>query len=208
MIKQQLEQLTSGVKIYNKRNGEQFLVEDVDTKEQKILVLSLKDNSEKTYAYGSVRRNMEILTEEEVKPEVTANDEVPEVASEVVKDIPKPEKSKTVAKPKNVESVSTNTLELSNQLRKLISKEFPNAKHITNTAYEAYKDPKNFVELNESKRGLSVTVKTKALNEEQIEKLSKVYPKSNGWVLDGKFVVKDADDLVVAMDLISASRSN
>lgn len=104
------------------------------------------------------------------------------------------------AKPKN-----SNVLHLSTKLQERISKEYPASIRRVTTEYIGYRNKHNFVEISEAKTKVSIRVRTEGMSKEELDKLTKVYPKSFGWALDGLFNILTKDDIETAMELISIS---
>ncbi len=126
-----------------------------------------------------------------VKQEIEADDKKEEV--ELTKKV-------IDAKPK-----SSNVLHLSTKLQERISKEFPSSTRRVTTEYISYRNKHNFVEISEAKTKVRIRVRTEGMNQRELDKLTKVYPKSFGWALDGLFNILTESDIETAMELISIS---
>ena len=126
-----------------------------------------------------------------VKQEIEADDKKEEV--ELTKKV-------IDAKPK-----SSNVLHLSTKLQERISKEFPSSTRRVTTEYIGYRNKHNFVEISEAKTKVRIRVRTEGMNQKELDKLTKVYPKSFGWALDGLFNILTESDIETAMELISIS---
>lgn len=136
---------------------------------------------------------------------------VPAKAEEVVEEDVPAEKGKEEAQieesktKKPVSLKSDAILALSNKLQEAISAVYTDSVRVVTETYIGYRRKYVFLELFEMKRTLYINVRTSSMTEEDIAKLTKVYPKSYKWVLDGKFVIKSEEDIETAMELIEKS---
>lgn len=206
------------------------LVMDVTTQEEKELSAS---TIERFYIKSEAPEEEVIAVEEEIKPvdepkeatgpkvrrparkaprpkvskeEAVAQEENTIVEEELPTDAGKEEDAIEEAKsiqPKSLKSDAV--LALSNKLQAEIATTYPDTARVVTETYIGYRRKYVFVEVFEMKRTLYINVRTDSMDKDLIASLTKRYPKSYGWVLDGKFVIKSEEDVQTAMDLIARS---
>lgn len=142
----------------------------------------------------------------EAKEEPTVID----VSDTVEEDIPS-EKAKEVEAIEETSSNKPTTLKsdtilaLSNKLQEGIANNFTDAVRVVTETYIGYRRKYVFAEVFEMKRTLYINMRTGSMTPTQLEKLTKHYPKSYGWALDGKFVIRSEEDVETALELIGSS---
>ena len=226
MSKITFDSLKQGEVIRSKKSGDLFNVikVDKDTRRVEIQNQTTKVNVElsastieRWYSYSEKGAEMNDAptkpkTAPAVKPKVkraVRKPAAPVVRASVIKhEIEDDDKKEEVeltkkvvdAKPKN-----SNVLYLSTKLQERIAKDYPASIRKVTTEYIGYRNRHNFVEVSEAKTKVRIRVRTEGMSQEDLNKLSKVYPKNYGWALDGLFNILTDQDLETAMELIGVS---
>ena len=97
---------------------------------------------------------------------------------------------------------------LTKKLEAKIQEDFPHSKRVVTSTYIAFRSTKNFVEIHETTKGLSISVRTEGMNDKLKAKLTKIAPKKYGWAIDGTFRIRTEEDLDTALMLILESHQS
>ena len=222
MSKIKFNELKEGSIILSKKTSTQFEVVSILKDEKKAELKSLADDAVTTLSASTIER-WYTAGEEAAKP---AKKAAPAVARPARKGrvVPKPKKEvikeeipETNEKPEEVGSVSEksnvrkpapkkeNILAITKTLENRIVEAFPACTRVVTQSYIAYKASKNFITVEETRKGLSIGIRTKGLTEDQKKLLSFIAPEKYGWAIDGTFKIVTEADIDTAMELIEAS---
>ena len=230
MSKIKFNELKEGSIILSKKTSTQFEVVSILKDEKKAELKSLADGAVTTLSASTIERwytageeTEPAKKEEAAKP---AKKAAPAVARPARKGrvVPKPKKEvvkeeipETNEKPEEVGSISEksnvrkpapkkeNILAITKTLETRIVEAFPACTRVVTQSYIAYKASKNFITVEETRKGLSIGIRTKGLTEDQKKLLSFIAPEKYGWAIDGTFKIVTEADIDTAMELIEAS---
>lgn len=219
MKKQVAEQVTSGQRLVNTRNGMKFLVEDINRITKKFVILNLETQEEKEVALATLLRNYELDGDQEVKQETKVEElqATEEVAEDKVEEkqeakqehvsVPRPKKSEKEKEP-NRRSVALESLDkLRSDLEKRIKEEFDAERKVT-TQYIGYKAKRNFIEIHQGATSLYVMLRPDLFSQEQLDSLTKLFPAKHGWALSAKYSILTDKDVEEVMELVKLSYLN
>lgn len=218
MSKIKFSELTEGTIILSKKTSTQFEVVSIKADEKKAELKSLVDEAVTTLSASTIERWYTAEAEEKKPAPAVARPArkgrvVPKTKKEAIKEqIPEvkeqPEEvgsiseKSTVRKPApKKESVMAITKTLENR----IAEAFPASNRIVTQSYIAYRTKKNFVTIEETRKGVSIGIRAKGLTEDQKKLLASIAPASYEWAIDGIFKIVTESDLDTAMELIEAS---
>lgn len=230
MSKIKFDELTQGSVIVSKKSGQSFEVSSINNLEKKVSLVNLDTKVDVTLSASTVERwytaGEKVEVEEKpkapaIKPkrpsvpvvgrkgrvapkpkieeEIPTETEVEEVKSSA--DVPKKQGKKPAPKKESL-------MALTKQLEAKIQEDFPHSKRVVTSAYIAFRSTKNFVEIRETTKGLSISVRTEGMKDEVKAKLTKIAPKKYGWAIDGTFRIRTEEDLDTALMLIQESHQS
>nr|DAV68756.1 MAG TPA: hypothetical protein [Caudoviricetes sp.] len=218
MSKIKFSELTEGSIILSKKTSTQFEVVSIKADEKKAELKSLVDDAVTTLSASTIERWYTAEVEEK-KPAPAVSrparkgrvvyktkkeaikEEIPEV-KEQPEEVGSISEKSTVRKPApKKESVMAITKTLENR----IAEAFPASNRIVTQSYIAYRTKKNFVTIEETRKGVSIGIRAKGLTEDQKKLLASIAPASYEWAIDGIFKIVTESDLDTAMELIEAS---
>jgi predicted transport protein len=220
MSKIKFSELTEGSVILRPKNGAQFKVISILADEKKADLKSVEGDELITLSAATIERWYTKAEEsEEKKPALAVARPVrrgrvaPKPKKEVIEEtIPEvkeqPEEVGSISEKASVrkpapkkESVMAITKTLENR----IVEAFPASTRIVTQSYVAYRSKKNFVTIEETRKGVSIGVRAKGLTEDQKKLLASIAPASYEWAIDGIFKIVKEADIDTAMELIEAS---
>lgn len=225
MSKVKFEELKKGSVVESKKSGDKFQVIEILEGERKGELKNLTTDISVVLSASTLERWYK-QTEEavgEVKEVSTPTTSGPAVARPARKGraVPKSKIEEDIEESEEVEEVGSisekvpNTrkpapktesiLAITKSLETAIQEMYPSAERVVTSSYVAYRAKKNFVEISETRKGVTLGLRTDIMSKEDKEKLFKVYPKRYGWALDGRFNVKTEADVDVALELIEQS---
>ena len=230
MSKIKFDELAKGSVIVSKKSGQSFKVSSINNLEKKVSLINLDTKVDVTLSSSTVERwyTKEEKVEVEEKPkalsikpkrpsvpvvgrkgrvapkpkieeEIPTETEVEEVKSSA--DVPKKQGKKPALKKESL-------MALTKKLEAKIQEDFPHSKRVVTSAYIAFRSTKNFVEICETTKGLSISVRTEGMNDKLKAKLTKIAPKKYGWAVDGTFRIRTEEDLDTALMLIQESHQS
>lgn len=223
MSKITIENLKQGEVIQSKKSGDLFTVISADANARRAILKNQSTEVEVDLSASTIERWYKYSEDEAqtetapakpkvapaARPKVTRAMRKPIARPAVVKEeIEEDDKKEEVALTKKVVDAkpkSSNVLHLSTKLQERISKEYPASIRRVTAEYIGYRNKHNFVEVSEAKTKVRIRVRTEGMNQKDLNKLTKLYPKSFGWALDGLFNILTEDDIDTAMELISIS---
>lgn len=223
MSKITIENLKQGEVIQSKKSGDLFTVISADANARRAILKNQSTEVEVNLSASTIERWYKYSEDEAqtetapAKPKVApaARPKVaravrkpvarPAVVKEEIEEDDKKEEVELTKKVVDAKPKSSNVLHLSTKLQERISKDFPASIRRVTTEYIGYRNKHNFVEVSEAKTKVRIRVRTEGMNQKDLNKLTKLYPKSFGWALDGLFNILTEDDIDTAMELISIS---
>lgn len=228
MSKIKFENLKEGDVVLRAKSQTKFKIVSILADEKKADLESLEDGGELHLSASTLERWYTLANE--TAPEKEAAKPVKKAAPSVARPArkgrvaPKPKKEvieeaiPTVdEKPEEVGSVSEkasvrkpapkkeSVMAITKTLENRIVEAFPACTRIVTHSYIAYKASKNFVTVEETRKGLSIGIRTKGLTEDQKKLLVFIAPEKYGWAIDGTFKIVTEADIDTAMELIEAS---
>lgn len=230
MSKIKFDELAQGSVIVSKKSGQSFEVSSINNLEKKVSLVNLDTKVDVTLSSSTVERwyTIEEKVEVEEKPKAPAikpkrpsvpvvgrkgrvapepkiEEEIPtETEVEEVKstaDVPTKQGKKPAPKKESL-------MALTKQLEARIQEDLPHSKRVVTSTYIAFRSTKNFVEIRETTKGLSISVRTEGMNDKLKAKLTKIAPKKYGWAIDGTFRIRTEEDLDTALMLILESHQS
>lgn len=229
MSKIKFENLKKGDVVLRAKSQTKFKIVSILADEKKADLESLEDRGELHLSASTLERWYTMADETEPKKEESAKPvkkSAPAVARPARKGrvVPKPKKEiieeeiPTVdEKPEEVGSVSEkasvrkpapkkeSVMAITKTLESRIVEAFPASTRIVTQSYIAYRSKKNFVTIEETRKGVSIGVRAKGLTEDQKKLLASIAPASYEWAIDGVFKIVKEADIDTAMELIEAS---
>lgn len=228
MSKIKFENLKKGNVVLRAKSQTRFKIVSILADEKKADLESLEDGGELHLSASTLERWYTMADETEPKEEAAkpAKKAAPAVARPARKGrvVPKPKKEiieeeiPTVdEKPEEVGSVSEkasvrkpapkkeSVMAITKTLESRIVEAFPASTRIVTQSYIAYRSKKNFVTIEETRKGVSIGVRAKGLTEDQKKLLASIAPASYEWAIDGVFKIVKEADIDTAMELIEAS---
>lgn len=223
MSKITIETLKQGEVIESKKSGDLFTVTSVDANSRRAVLKNQSTEVEVDLSASTIERWYKYAEEQAEAPAALAKPKVapavrpkvkravrkpiarPAVVKEEIKEDDKKEEVELTKKVVDAKPKSSNVLHLSTKLQERISKDFPASIRRVTSEYIGYRNKHNFVEVSEAKTKVRIRVRTEGMSQKEIDKLTKVYPKSFGWSLDGLFNILTEADIETAMELISIS---
>jgi predicted transport protein len=230
MSKIKFENLKEGDVVLRAKSLTKFKVVSILADEKKTNLESLEDGGELHLSASTLERWYTMADETEPAKEEKAAKPAKKAAPAVARParkgrvVPKPKKESieeeipTVEeKPEEVGSISEKSnvrkpapkkesvMAITKTLENRIVEAFPACTRVVTQSYIAYKSSKNFVTVEETRKGLSIGVRTKGLTEDQKKHLISIAPAKYGWAIDGTFKIVTEADLDTAMELIEAS---
>lgn len=226
MSKVKFEELKKGSVVESKKSGDKFQVIEILEGERKVELKNLSTDIAVVLSASTLERwykQTEEVIEEADKEVSTQPKSGPAVARPARKGraVPKPKIEEDLEESEEVEEVGSisekvpNTrkpapktesiLAITKSLETAIQEMYPAAERVVTSSYVAYRAKKNFVEISETRKGVTLGLRTDTMSKEDKDKLFKVYPKRYGWALDGRFNVKTEADVDVALELIEQS---
>lgn len=230
MSKIKFDELTQGSVIVSKKSGQSFEVSSINKIEKKVSLVNLdtkvdvtlsSSTVERWYTTGEqaevdekpkalsikpkrpsvpvVGRKGRVAPKPKIEEEIPTETEVEEVKSSA--DVPKKQGKKPAPKKESL-------MALTKQLEAKIQEDLPHSKRVVTSAYIAFRSTKNFVEIRETTKGLSISVRTEGMSDKLKAKLTKIAPKKYGWAIDGTFRIRTEDDLDTALMLIQESHQS
>lgn len=230
MSKINFDELAKGSVIVSKKSGQSFEVGSINNLEKKVSLINLDTKVDVTLSSSTVERWYTIDEKDEVEekpkspaikpkrpsvpvvgrkgrvaPKPKIEEEIPtETEVEEVKaaaDVPKKQGKKPAPKKESL-------MALTKQLEAKIQEDLPHSKRVVTSAYIAFRSTKNFVEIRETTKGLSISVRTEGMNDKLKAKLTKIAPKKYGWAIDGTFRIRTEEDLDTSLMLILESHQS
>lgn len=230
MSKIKFENLKKGDVVLRAKSQTKFKIVSILADEKKADLESLEDGGELHLSASTLERWYAMADEAEPakkeKDAKPAKKAAPAVARPARKGrvVPKPKKEvvkeeipETNEKPEEVGSVSEKSnvrkpapkkesiMAITKTLESRVVEAFPACTRVVTQSYIAYKASKNFVTVEETRKGLSIGIRTKGLTEDQKKLLSFIAPAKYGWAIDGTFKIVTEADIDTAMELIEAS---
>ena len=213
MSKIKFENLKEGDVVLRANSLTKFKIVSISADEKKADLESLEDG-EKLHLSSSTLERWYTMTDE-TEPAKPAKKATPAVARPVRKGrvAPKPKKEvieetipEVKEQPEEVGSISEkasvrkpapkkeSVMAITKTLENRIVEAFPASTRIVTQSYVAYRSKKNFVTIEETRKGVSIGVRAKGLTEDQKKLLASIAPASYEWAIDGIFkIVKEAD---------------
>lgn len=227
MSKIKFEELKEGNVILSKKTSAAFKIVSILADEKKAELESAEDGATTTLSASTIERWYTAGEETEpVKKDEPVKKAAPAVARPARKGrvVPKPKKEvvkeeipKTEEKPEEVGSISEKStfrkpapkkesvMAITKTLESRIVEAFPASTRIVTQSYIAYRTKRNFVTIEETRKGVSIGVRAKGLTEDQKKLLASIAPASYEWAIDGIFKIVKEADIDTAMELIEAS---
>lgn len=228
MSKIKFENLKKGDVVLRAKSQTKFKIVSILADEKKADLESLEDGGALHLSASTLERWYTMADETEPKKEEAKpiKKAAPAVARPARKGrvVPKPKKEiieeeiPTVEeKPEEVGSVSEkasvrkpapkkeSVMAITKSLESRIVEAFPASTRIVTQSYIAYRSKKNFVTIEETRKGVSIGVRAKGLTEDQKKLLASIAPASYEWAIDGIFKIVKEADIDTAMELIEAS---
>lgn len=230
MSKIKFDELAQGSVIVSKKSGQSFEVSSINNLEKKVSLVNLDTKVDVTLSSSTVERWYTIEENDEVeeKPKAPAikpkRPSVP-VVGRKGRVAPKPKIEEEIPTETEVEEVKSTAdvptkqgkkpapkkeslMALTKQLEARIQEDLPHSKRVVTSTYIAFRSTKNFVEIRETTKGLSISVRTEGMNDKLKAKLTKIAPKKYGWAIDGTFRIRTEEDLDTALMLILESHQS
>lgn len=230
MSKIKFDELAKGSVIVSKKSGQSFEVSSINNLEKKVSLINLDTKVDVTLSSSTVELWYTIDEKDEVeeKPKSPAikpkRPSVP-VVGRKGRVAPKPKIEEEIPTETEVEEVKSSAdvpikqgkkpapkkeslMALTKQLEARIQEDLPHSKRVVTSAYIAFRSTKNFVEIRETTKGLSISVRTEGMDEKLKSKLAKIAPKKYGWAIDGTYRIRTEEDLDTALMLILASHQS
>ena len=230
MSKIKFDELAQGSVIVSKKSGQSFEVSSINNLEKKVSLVNLDTKVDVTLSSSTVERWYTIEENDEVeeKPKAPAikpkRPSVP-VVGRKGRVAPKPKIEEEIPTKTEVEEVKSTAdvptkqgkkpapkkeslMALTKQLEARIQEDLPHSKRVVTSTYIAFRSTKNFVEIRETTKGLSISVRTEGMNDKLKAKLTKIAPKKYGWAIDGTFRIRTEEDLDTALMLILESHQS
>ena len=230
MSKIKFDELAQGSVIVSKKSGQSFEVSSINNREKKVLLVNLDTKVDVTLSASTVERwyTIEEKVEVDEKPKAPAikpkRPSVP-VVGRKGRVAPKPKIEEEIPTKTEVEEVKSTAdvptkqgkkpapkkeslMALTKQLEARIQEDLPHSKRVVTSTYIAFRSTKNFVEIRETTKGLSISVRTEGMNDKLKAKLTKIAPKKYGWAIDGTFRIRTEEDLDTALMLILESHQS
>lgn len=228
MSKIKFENLKKGDVVLRAKSQTKFKIVSILADEKKADLESLEDGGALHLSASTLERWYTMADETEPKKEEAKpiKKAAPAVARPARKGrvVPKPKKEiieeeiPTVEeKPEEVGSISEkasvrkpapkkeSVMAITKTLENRIVEAFPASTRIVTQSYVAYRSKKNFVTIEETRKGVSIGVRAKGLTEDQKKLLASIAPASYEWAIDGIFKLVKEEDIDTAMELIEAS---
>lgn len=228
MSKIKFENLKKGDVVLRAKSQTKFKIVSILADEKKVDLESLEDGGTLHLSASTLERWYTMADEAEPKEESAkpVKKAAPAVARPARKSrvVPKPKKEiieeeiPTVEeKPEEVGSISEkasvrkpapkkeSVMAITKTLENRIVEAFPASTRIVTQSYIAYRSKKNFVTIEETRKGVSIGVRAKGLTEDQKKLLASIAPASYEWAIDGIFKIVKEADIDTAMELIEAS---
>lgn len=230
MSKIKFDELAQGAIIVSKKIGQSFEVSSINNLEKKVSLVNLDTKVDVTLSSSTVERwyTIEEKVEVDEKPKALAikpkRPSVP-VVGRKGRVAPKPKIEEEIPTKTEVEEVKSTAdvptkqgkkpapkkeslMALTKQLEARIQEDLPHSKRVVTSTYIAFRSTKNFVEIRETTKGLSISVRTEGMNDKLKAKLTKIAPKKYGWAIDGTFRIRTEEDLDTALMLILESHQS
>ena len=228
MSKIKFENLKEGDVVLRAKSLTKFKIVSILADEKKANLESLEDGGELHLSASTLERWYTMADETEPAKEAAkpVKKAAPAVARPARKGrvVPKPKKEvleeeipEVKEQPEEVGSVSEKStvrkpapkkesvMAITKALESRIVEAFPASTRIVTQSYIAYRSKKNFVTIEETRKGLSIGVRAKGLTEDQKKLLASIAPASYEWAIDGIFKIVKEADIDTAMELIEAS---
>lgn len=226
MSKIKFEELKEGNVILSKKTSAAFKIVSILVNEKKAELQSVEDGATTTLSASTIERWYTAEEDEPAKKEEPAKKSAPAVARPARKGrvVPKPKKEvieetipEVKEQPEEIGSISEkasvrkpapkkeSVMAITKTLENRIVEAFPASTRIVTQSYIAYRTKKNFVTIEETRKGVSIGVRAKGLTEDQKKLLASIAPASYEWAIDGIFKIVKEADIDTAMELIEAS---
>ena len=229
MSKIKFEDLKKGDVVLRAKSQTKFKIVSILADEKKADLESLEDGGALHLSASTLERWYTMADETELKKEEAAKPAkkaAPAVARPARKGrvVPKPKKEVleeeipevkehleevgSVSEKSNVRKPAPkkeSVMAITKALESRIVEAFPASTRIVTQSYIAYRSKKNFVTIEETRKGVSIGVRAKGLTEDQKKLLASIAPASYEWAIDGIFKIVKEEDIDTAMELIEAS---